>query len=848
MRAFRILAFILLGAILASAQFSETVQEPKHFLVAHGRRAWASGYKDGGLEIWAGELQLATSIRPEFLIVGEVTPIPGETLANTIRVEPSHFVRTYIGPNFAVDEEVWVPLDRPSVLIRYEVRSARPVQIILRFRPSLDLMWPASLGGQEVRWDSQNSGYWMTDASRQFAAVVLAPGAFSQDPPLNKTQAVSAGGELSIALGSRSPEVLFSRVPAAVLLAGNANAMLEDAKELLNSRRWEQRAREHYLDVLDSELRIETPEDEVNRALAWAEIALDQDWFCNEKLGCGYVAGFGPSRKSRRPQYAWYFAGDGMVAARAAVAIGDLEHAREEIRFIAKYQDASSGMIWHEISQSAPYLDWRNKYPYMFVHADLTYPYISLVRDYIDRSNDRAFLREIWPSVEKAFGYGRSLVGSDGLPEIPAEKEGANEQHPLADELDLSVSWVTACDDFAELATLMGENKLADEARPLAERARASFSRRYWDAQRNFALQGHERNGSPVEDRGLGGLAAVGRHLFSREQSSHLLDEIASARFQSDWGTRSVAEGEPEYDPAAYASGSVWAVETATVAGNYWAEHRPDIAWQIWRALLPWSRLDSPGHMNEVLAGDIYRPQLESVPEQTWSSASFLSSAVEGLLGLHVDAKNQTLTIAPHLPPGWDHLSIHNLKLEESILDFDLRQDADGVRMSVRNRGKPVHVRFDPEIPLGARVLNVTVNAKKVAYTGENHAQDQHVNLQFLASAGSSDVAIHYRDGIALVFPAPHPVLGMPSKAMKPTAIALSGNLLRIGVDVLDSDGNEFRLRTSRSIEDIEGAKFEKTGDREYLVTLAAQDSGNSKGFEHRQVLVKFGKQSLGRR
>ena len=71
--------------------------------------------------------------------------------------------------------------------------------------------------------------------------------------------------------------------------------------------------------LLGSTLRIETPDNAVNQQLAWAQIALDQAWVCNSVLGCGLVAGYGPSRDARRPQYAWFFAGDGLIAINALV-------------------------------------------------------------------------------------------------------------------------------------------------------------------------------------------------------------------------------------------------------------------------------------------------------------------------------------------------------------------------------------------------------------------------------------------------------------------------------------------------------------------------------------------------
>ena len=124
-------------------------------------------------------------------------------------------------------------------------------------------------------------------------------------------------------------------------------------------------AAQHYTDLLSHSLQILTPDAKTNRALAWAELALDQAWVCNPLLGCGEVAGYGPSRMGRRPQYDWFFAGDGLIAMDGLLAAGNYSRARDELAFITRYQDTANGMIWHELSQSAALIDWQHKYPYM---------------------------------------------------------------------------------------------------------------------------------------------------------------------------------------------------------------------------------------------------------------------------------------------------------------------------------------------------------------------------------------------------------------------------------------------------------------------------------------------------
>ena len=82
---------------------------------------------------------------------------------------------------------------------------------------------------------------------------------------------------------------------------------------------------------------IETPDPAVNRALASAVLALDAAWVCNDALGCGTVAGYGASRPGRRPQYAWFFAGDGLFAADAYADAGLQGRARDELTFVMRY-------------------------------------------------------------------------------------------------------------------------------------------------------------------------------------------------------------------------------------------------------------------------------------------------------------------------------------------------------------------------------------------------------------------------------------------------------------------------------------------------------------------------------
>ena len=587
-------------------------------------------------------------------------------------------------------------------------------------------------------------------------------------------------------------------------------------------------------------LQIETSDPEVDRALSWSQIALDQAWVCNPDLGCGQVAGYGPSRKARRPQYAWFFAGDGMIATRALLAAGRYQRAREELELILKFQDRKTGMIWHELSQSAGTLEWL-EYPYMFGHVDLSYDFLDLMAEYYSVTGDLPFIKKNWQALQSAYRYCQSLLDrEDGLPRIPGDKQGSNEQDALSGELTLSAGWVAASEAFAALAGATGRHAAAEAALGASQRARQAVGDKYWDEHRRFWISGYTRAGAPVMDRDIRPVSVVRESLFSPEQRSSVLDQLASSDFQTDWGTRGKARSDPTYDPNSYASGSVWAIGTAAVASAFWGEHRPATAFPIWSALVSWSSLDSPGHMHETLAGDFYHEQVESVPEQTWSSASFLTAAVEGLLGLRIDGAARQLHFAPHLPPAWNKISLRRTRVGASELALDLAQSAGEMALHIRNEGAPIRMSFDPELPLGAKLRTARIGEREIAATLVQHPQDTHAHVVFDLPHGDVLLRIGYGGGVAIVPVTPRPVIGEASRAMKIVNVALEDRAYTIELDHLASESARFEVRSPWKIEDVGGATFEPLTPSSYRFEIDAAPSDEQRGYRRSKVTVTF--------
>jgi hypothetical protein len=187
------------------------------------------------------------------------------------------------------------------------------------------------------------------------------------------------------------------------------------------------------------------------------------------------------SHTARRPQYAWYFAGDGLFATEALLRQGNYKRAADELAFLYRYQKPDDGMMWHEISQSAGFLNWAKDNPYMYVHVDITFDFLTELAEYDRISGDQAFLAQHWPATLKAYQYCLSTLDrSDGLPRVPVDKISGNEQDHLTDELTLSASWVSAAHAMSELAASMHDEALSRQAESASLRARDSIRLRYW--------------------------------------------------------------------------------------------------------------------------------------------------------------------------------------------------------------------------------------------------------------------------------------------------------------------------------------------------------------------------------
>ncbi len=685
---------------------------PPRYMEASGRRAAFLGREDGSFEAWAYPLKILHDFHLSFGIAAYADPIPDASLASTVDIRPEAATVRYSHAAFTVDATWLVPIDQPGGLVLLDVRTTEPLTVYVKFRPDLKPMWPAALGGQYSYWDDTLKAYVIGEGSGKNAALVGSPlGLTPPEQPAHNlpdapsqfairiTPEMAATGLVPIVITASVEKLDAAKKTYAALLASPEALYRESAA--------------HYRRLREEMASIESPDKRFDLAFEWGKVALDKGFVCNPHLGCGLVAGLGPSGTTERPGFGWFFGGDAFINAWAISSYGDLDTVRQSLEFLRKRQRAD-GKMMHELSQGAGFIRWFEDYPYGYYHADTTPLYLVAVRDYVRASGDEAFAKDFWPSMRKAYEYCVSTdEDGDGLMDntkagLAAVETGTLRSRDVLTDVFLGSVWTEAAEATRDLAAI-ADPAFVPSAQAAADKARTSLNRRFLDdggRRINFAVM---KDGKGQAEQTVWPAFGIWRGVFDEDHPAvdGALDELARAGLGTDWGARMLSKESTLYQPLSYNNGASWPFLTGWAALALYKGGRPDAAWQYLEALSELTFLEGRGYLPELFSGDLLRSIDAAVPHQLFATTGFVSGVMRGLVGL--EEGDGELRLAPHLPPGWNFLRVKNLRWREARGDLEVRRNADGaVTFEIIDReGSCLPAVIDPPTPPGSDGLNV---------------------------------------------------------------------------------------------------------------------------------------------
>ncbi len=678
---------------------------PNHPFTVTGKRGAILGMQDGDVEVWQLPVKLFSHLHLRAEVEGYPVTIDLNPLAAEIEVSPDHTTLTYSHAAITVRQHMFVPAgeakDDLGGIIVFEIESIHPATLTVSLSPTMVREWPAPQWGQPGwDWHPMGSGgaYVLSTDNPELFGMVGMPNATPGPVSPYQEHPQTLPVEFRVHFDPARDMDRFFPLLTAVGRPGEANdaagisllgdRMVATASALPGIYR---RTQSDYAHFFDHRTVVHTPDPRFDLAMRWAELAIDKSQATTIGGETGLVAGWYPSFDSARPGFGWFFGRDTLWSMYAIDSYGDDALARTAFEFLIKRQRAD-GKVMHEFSQTASLLtgamSW-DKLPYEYAAADATPLFLLAMQDYVRATGDVPFLRAHWDAVERAYRFERTHDSDgDGVYDN-AQGTGWVEGWPPKlphQELYLAALDRDATRAMVQLATWVEHGDVAAEATATAGKLTAAVAAYQLPNQRFAFSKNTDGTYDPTQTVYPSvALWSSGRGL---PHPDTMLQAWSAHEFETDWGTRAVATSDPVYDPISYHQGSVWPLFTGwTTMAQYRAE-RPLAGYAALRRNVDLTWAQDPGAVTEVLSGRFYEPLGRSSTHQLWSSAMVLAPALRELFGLEPDAVAHTLLVHPHLPPGWNEVTLEHVRV-------------DGTELAVTEsrRGAQLHVSAASEEP-----------------------------------------------------------------------------------------------------------------------------------------------------
>ncbi|KPK08562.1 MAG: hypothetical protein AMS20_01875 [Gemmatimonas sp. SG8_28] len=808
---------------------------PHQYLGVVGRAAAWLGTETGQAELWVHPMKLAADFGLSFVIPDYLEPVRGADVARTVTVRPELTTITYSHATFTVRQHILSPLDERGLLVLLDVETLRPLEIVTSFRMVLQDAWPGGFGGQYVFWDAAERAFVLSESTRRRSALIGSPWATAaSEHPAHALP--DAPTTFVIRVDTARARTEFVPIAIAGGVAPRDTVVSRYRRLLTNAEALYRERQAHVSALLNETTSLDTPDDELDVALEWAKVNLDEALTCNPELGCGLVAGWGPSGAGERPGFGWYFGGDAAINSFAMDAAGLWDQVAQGLRFLARYQ-RDDGKIPHEISQAAASIPWFTEFPYAYYHADTTPYWLVALWRYWRASGDTPLLEELWPAAERAYRWCLTReTDGDGVIENGPGNLGAIEVGALGEgihqDIYLAAVWLEALEAMTQMARARGQADLARETAALRERASATLNASYWREPDGHHAFGILTSGATNDNLTVWPATAAAFGLLDSTRADRTLTKLATDSITADWGARILSTGSSLYDPMHYNNGAVWPFVTGFVSWGQYRYRRPWSGFGLIDALaqltFDWAR----GRHPELLSGRFYRPLDTAVPQQFFATSMLLSPVVMGLVGWEPDAPRGRARLAPQLPPHWDRTVIRNLQVGATVLDVEITQADTARTVTVRRRGPPVVLELVETLPPGAQAIGQSAGPTEDAGAGRLIDSPREVRLtrtEELADTVTTFAAT-WSGGVAVVPPVTTLVPGQTSAGLRILEFARDGTLngaWRLTVEGETDRTYTVRLRTPLVLH-VEGARI--AGRDSSFTTLGiAMPTGNGR-------------------
>jgi glycogen debranching enzyme len=243
-------------------------------------------------------------------------------------------------------------------------------------------------------------------------------------------------------------------------------------------------------------------------------------------------------------------------------------------------------------------------------------------------------------------------------------------------------------------ARALGRPDTAQALEDKAERLAEAFDKAFWCEDIGtyaIALDGRKRS-CRVRTSNAGQVLWTG--IAKPERAKVVAEGLMSSNFFSGWGIRTVAKGEPRYNPMSYHDGSIWPHDNALIAAGLARYGFVGHADRVFEGLFSAATYMDLRRLPELFCG--FRRRRGAAPTlypvacapQAWAAgAPFM--LLQAVLGITFDPKTCSICFQnPRLPAFAEEITLRNLGFADASVDIALRRADNHVAMRIlRNHG-----------------------------------------------------------------------------------------------------------------------------------------------------------------
>ncbi len=692
--------------------------------VSAGDRAYLIGTQDGNFPDMGdhvpGEMG-GLWVHPIKLIDG-FTAIVRDTATRQERVltKSPEFINYPYGNRFkygAVLDNVEIqrfqfsPDGQPGVIVQYSFTNTGDRQRDLRFQlvvktDLLPVWFSERLGITDapdtVMWQPATHRFLARDIRHRWFAVwgaTTSVGAerVSNPPPISTAgKGVTAAASYAVSVAPHDSATLTFVFAGSTRSSASAEKAFDDLARHHDSLL--ERKKAHYASVIHH-AKIRIPDQRLQQVYDWVKV--DAEWLVREVPGIGRGLGGGLM------EYPWWF-GTETYSLQALLATGNVDLVKQTLRLLrsqsAKFN--GNGRIVHEVTTYGALSNPGN--------TQETAQFVLTVGKVVQWTGDLAFAREMYPAMKQGLHW--LLTDMDENRNLFPGGYGITEIYGLNAELiDVSVYTQQALAATADVARILGDKSTAERYRRLASELEQKINDQFWVEEdgsyadfygtRAQAISAAEGAVKQIGLQGTDKLTARDRQLIGyyqrlREKFAAMPDTTKGWITNKNWvvvtpmemgiapQSRAIPvldrlrkEGVGKYGLylSAVDRQAMMTISTGVGAVSEANYGRTDKALSYMGKIVETFNRKLPGSISEMM------------PDYgcfviAWTMYGIVLPLVQHIFGIQPDAINKVIVFDPHLPTGWEDMSIEDLPVGTNLISFSRAKTGKGIEYAVEAR------------------------------------------------------------------------------------------------------------------------------------------------------------------